>query len=864
VSITLRRTGRTHASRGSSVVLAAALLAGLAPVAMPSAAAAAGPDTSAGGLSPTIQYQEAMAHANDRIAFAPGGRVTIPFRPRADDAWWVDGRAPRALPAGRLSGLAIRDAATPSTPVPPAAAPSDTPTPSQSPTAPDPSDSPEPDASPAPTPPESGPPDPTATPEPQPIDEPAGTGAIGAAKLASWSFAGTDPSVVPDAAVSSGGLRREIFGFLPYWELSDSTTRLDWEKLSTVAYFGVGASSTGNLIKKNSDGTTTVGWSGWTSSKLTSVINAAHTNHTRVVLTVQSFAWTSSQLANQKALLGSATARLNLAKQVAAAIRDRGADGVNLDFEPIASGYAEEFTALVRTMRAELNKVASGYQLTFDTTGYIGNYPIEDATASGGADAIFVMGYDYRSSGSSPVGSIAPVGGPLYDVADTVRAFTSRVPASKVILGVPYYGRAWSTSTDTLNASNISGAKYGASVTVLYETARDLAITNGRRYDPIEGVAWTAYRRETCTSTYGCVTSWRQVYYEDAVSLKAKYDLRGAGIWALGYDGTRTELYQAIEDKFITDTIPPKIAGSSLSSTLVSPNADGRLDTVTASLSVTGLDKWGYLVEPMSGSTAGPAIRSGTVANTKASFTWNGLRADGTRAPDGVYRITVWAADASNNRAQRQFTVTVDTTPTAMGSTVSPITISPNGDGRADSATLRWSAAQRVTGTGRILDANGAKVTFWSLVPGTSGVTTWTGRTSAGALVPDGRYTYRVTGLDPAGNATNRDLPINVDRTIASVTWSDASFDPRAGQKSQLSFRLTRTATVTVAIYVGSAVVRRVYTSASLAANTYRWTWDGKNGNGVTVKPGTYYVSVYATSSLGSTKVTRTVTVQAH
>ena len=27
-------------------------------------------------------------------------------------------------------------------------------------------------------------------------------------------------------------------------------------------------------------------------------------------------------------------------------------------------------------------------------------------TASGGADAIFVMGYDYRSSGSSPVGSI--------------------------------------------------------------------------------------------------------------------------------------------------------------------------------------------------------------------------------------------------------------------------------------------------------------------------------------------------------------------------------------------------------------------------------------------------------------------------
>ena len=56
--------------------------------------------------------------------------------------------------------------------------------------------------------------------------------------------------------------------------------------------------------------------------------------------------------------------------------------------------------SLVRSVRAELNSVAPGYQLTFDTTGYIGNYPIEDATAPGGADAIFIMGYDYRTAGA--------------------------------------------------------------------------------------------------------------------------------------------------------------------------------------------------------------------------------------------------------------------------------------------------------------------------------------------------------------------------------------------------------------------------------------------------------------------------------
>ena len=68
---------------------------------------------------------------------------------------------------------------------------------------------------------------------------------------------------------------------------------------------------------------------------MTGVINAAHANGARVVLTVQSFAWSSTGVARQKALLGSAAHRANLARQIAAAVRDRGADGVNLDFEPI-------------------------------------------------------------------------------------------------------------------------------------------------------------------------------------------------------------------------------------------------------------------------------------------------------------------------------------------------------------------------------------------------------------------------------------------------------------------------------------------------------------------------------------------------
>ncbi len=100
----------------------------------------------------------------------------------------------------------------------------------------------------------------------------------------------------------------------------------------------------------------------------------------------------------------------------------------------------------------------------------------------------------------------------------------------------------------------------------MYDTAVDLIGQYGRRYDTTEQAAWTAYRRENCTSTYGCVTSWREMYFDDAAALGAKYDLvnrlglRGVGIWALGYDGTRPTLRNLLDAKFRDDTTAP-IAG---------------------------------------------------------------------------------------------------------------------------------------------------------------------------------------------------------------------------------------------------------------------------------------------------------------
>ena len=140
---------------------------------------------------------------------------------------------------------------------------------------------------------------------------------------------------------------------------------------------------------------------------------------------------------------------------------------------------------------------------------------------------------------------------------------------------------------------------------------------HGRKWDPVEGVAWTSYRRQNCTAAYGCVTPWREIYYDDAQALGPSTTSSiattcAARIWALGYDGTRPELYQALKDKFITDTIPPRISSASLSAPIISPNGDGRLDTTTMRVNVTGHVKFGWIVQPVIGQrSTGPAFAPG-------------------------------------------------------------------------------------------------------------------------------------------------------------------------------------------------------------------------------------------------------------
>jgi len=375
--------------------------------------------------------------------------------------------------------------------------------------------------------------------------------------LALAPASGTTATLAATATLPNG-MRKEVFGFLPYWLLDAGSLQwMQYQLVTTIAYFGVAARPDGTLAT-SSGGSPTPGWSGWNSSAMTGVINAAHARGVRVVLTVTMMAWDGG--AGQAALLGSATARGVLVSAIVAAVRDRAADGVNLDFEPVYTPQRDQYTSFVRQLKAALVAAGVGSYLTVDTTGgaatWATGYDLAGLSAVGAADAVFVMGYDYSWSGSARAGAVAPMDSPyILDVRESVDDYLAAMPAAKIIWGVPYYGRTWQTMTGDPNSPTRSGAS-DQSKAYYYTGARTLAATHGRRWDDVGKVPWFAY--------YDAAhATWVEGYYDDAASLAVKFDmvnakgLAGTGMWTLLMDQGDNALWGLIANKFVNDTTPP-------------------------------------------------------------------------------------------------------------------------------------------------------------------------------------------------------------------------------------------------------------------------------------------------------------------
>jgi putative cell wall-binding protein/spore germination protein YaaH len=359
----------------------------------------------------------------------------------------------------------------------------------------------------------------------------------------------TAPAAAPAARTSAAPLtasqfaRRlssEVYGYLPYWEIdSDTDAYLRYDLLTDIALFSVGLTSSGAIS------TSETGYGRVTGSTAATIVSHAHAAGVRVDLTITSFG-----LAKNSAFFGDPTAMATAVSAISDLVQGEDLDGVNLDVEMLENADFAAYGVFVGQLRTKLRSWNPDARVSVATNGSLSGAGMAVQALANGADRVFIMGYAYRTSGTSPAGSISPIARADGDksLTWTLDLYASKgVPADRILLGLPYYGRSWYTTSGDLHATTTSSAG-------VFIPSDDLAsIPAGTviNHDTAEGAKWFALQ-DPATGV------WTQTYFDDPTTLRAKYGLAsrrglaGVGIWTLGYDRGVTGFWDAIVASFAT------------------------------------------------------------------------------------------------------------------------------------------------------------------------------------------------------------------------------------------------------------------------------------------------------------------------
>jgi chitinase len=216
---------------------------------------------------------------------------------------------------------------------------------------------------------------------------------------------------VADAAYPAGF---KSVGYMPSW--SGSVNSIQYSKLTHINYSFVLPNSNGTLQAVPDPG------------KLSSLVTQAHNNGVRVSLAIGG--WNDGNDSAFEALAGNASGRTTFVNSVVSVINQYNLDGVDIDWEyPDPGTSGDNFTALMGQLSTAMR--SRGKLLTAAVVS-------GGSTANGVQPAVFgyvdwlnIMAYD----GGTPHAN--------YDWSiGTINYWKSRgLPASKAVLGVPFYSR---------------------------------------------------------------------------------------------------------------------------------------------------------------------------------------------------------------------------------------------------------------------------------------------------------------------------------------------------------------------------------------------------------------------------------------
>lgn len=341
--------------------------------------------------------------------------------------------------------------------------------------------------------------------------------------------------------------QRRVLGYLPYWTLKEAAIS---DHLSDVAYFSISLQADGRL-REGLNGERDLGLVRLQEESFTDWMQERHKKGQRVQITVSLF---DPDIISS--LVSNANSRRQAANSLAQLVASYPFDGVQLDVEysgEVTDQLRTNYVQFVREVDAELARLDPQIELSVAMYGSAASrYTFWDpGRLHSLVDFLVVMAYDYHVRSSPVVGPVAPIFGRGAgrwedDVVSNMRDLLQQVPADKIVLGIPFYGYEWTSTSDQPGSTTFPDSGATATYKRVADILGDPKLKAQERWDEDALAPYVTYQENGRTQF---------IYYENTRSLSYKLDfveqldLQGIAIWALGYEGGHPELWEVIGQK---------------------------------------------------------------------------------------------------------------------------------------------------------------------------------------------------------------------------------------------------------------------------------------------------------------------------
>ena len=255
-------------------------------------------------------------------------------------------------------------------------------------------------------------------------------------------------------------------------------------------------------------------------------------------------------------LLKTPASRAQVISSITNLVSANNYDGIDLDFEGFAfvdgnTSWASTAPAWVTFVKELSTALHAQNKLLSISTPYVlnpndaqkGYYVYAWGAIAASIDKLRIMTYDYSVANAGPLG-------PITWAERTVQYAVSIMPASKIFVGVPGYGRDWVTAVSGVCPSNVANTvKVGAkAATFVMRDAASLAATYGAtpvyndQFAEMTFAYQKVYNGVTDSGLSTSCTASRTAWYQDAkswaarASLVTKYRIGGITAWTFGME----------------------------------------------------------------------------------------------------------------------------------------------------------------------------------------------------------------------------------------------------------------------------------------------------------------------------------------